>query len=491
MLLSEIFAVTLIPSLIANNTGESGGFPVSNRALYNSRALPVASSSSSREDGSFQDDFFNGDFSPSQPIITDPILRDIYEEEKRLDLADGEFDMRSEEARELIHFQRRKLQRERDELARHAASGMSRMLPRPEGRSLFPGAFPEERYMGPATRGNKFENTDYTVTVTEYPILKPSSEEISSERPVEQSTTTTRKPSTGQMGFGAGLFQHVRSGIGKVANTIRKPFVSSPTTTSTTTTTTSTPSGNMRFPDDEYEYSNHLNPNGPNSIVFGEDTSTSKRLNCTGVQTEYNGACHTVLQPLPCPPGQWLIEDEETGRGKCVENKCASEPNHAWFGGQCVMVRSNKGHCHTGMVTYIFKNGEVECDCKENYLYHQRDGNCYDAYSKGPCNNGEVFLTKVTTKGALPASCVKNKCSQEGFFCNAPSCPRDRNCVKLSSNCPGGVWQIDPEKLTPACLDMGKLPQRIIGNVPTLACAPGSRRDILGTCRKPSKITFS
>jgi len=492
MLISELFAVTLIPSLITTNSGENGGTSASesgiasNRALLNSRSLPIQSSRED-EDETFGDDFFNGDFSPSQPVITDPILRDIYAEEKRLHLANADFDdMRSEEARELINFQRRKLQRQRDNLVRHA-SEMTRVLPRPEGRSLFPGSIPEnpDRFRGTGPRMNRLENRDSTVT--EYPILQPSPEVASSEEPVEQSTTTTSRPNVGQMGFGGGLFSRVRTGFGKVTDTIRRPFGGSATTTTTTSSTTSAPSSaNMRFPEDD----DTVNPNlyEPNSIVFDEN---AEPLNCTDMQTEYNGACHTVLRRHPCGEGQWLIEDEETGKGKCVENKCAHEENSAWFGGQCVLVRSNQGHCHPGMVTLIFKNGEVECDCQDGFLYNQRDGNCYKPYKRGPCNPGEVFLAKVTTNGALPASCVKSKCSQDDYFCNAPACPKDRNCVKFSSPCPGGIWQVDPEKLAPACLGIGKFPDRIIGNVPTLACAPGSRRDILGTCRKPSKITFS
>ncbi|CAL8080376.1 unnamed protein product [Orchesella dallaii] len=491
MLISELFAVSLIPSLITTNSGESGGPSstegYSNRARLNSRALPVVSSSS-REFDTFEDDFFNGDFSPSEPVISDPILREIYEEEKRLGLAGGDFDMRSEEARELINFQRSNLQRQRDNLVRPEIR-MSRVLPMPEGRSLFGGPNPgnPERSMGAGSRMNRLESRDSTVT--EYPILLPSPGVTSSEKPVEHSTTTTSRPNTGRMGFGSGFYNHFRTGIGNVVQTIRKPFESSATTT--TTTTAAPASAAMRFPDDDDDNiadPNPFNPNGPNSIVFDEN---AEPLNCTGMETEYNGACHVVLRQNPCTAGQWLIEDDETGKGKCVENKCANQPNNALFGGQCVEVRSNKGHCHPGMVTHIFKNGEVECDCKQNFLYNQRDGNCYEVYKRGPCNDREVFIAKVTANGALPASCVRSKCSQDGFFCNAPSCPKDRNCVKLSTPCPGGIWQINQDKLTPECLGIGKYPDRIIGNVPTLACAPGSRRDILGTCRKPSKISFS
>lgn len=77
-------------------------------------------------------------------------------------------------------------------------------------------------------------------------------------------------------------------------------------------------------------------------------------LNCSGNQIEFNGGCHNALQNDQCPPGQWLIEDDTTGAGKCVENLCANQPNTAYFGGKCVVVRT-EGDCHPGMITYIYK----------------------------------------------------------------------------------------------------------------------------------------
>jgi hypothetical protein len=79
-----------------------------------------------------------------------------------------------------------------------------------------------------------------------------------------------------------------------------------------------------------------------------------KRLNCSEVQTEYNGTCHKVLQQRPCPSGQWLVEDEDTGMGKCVENKCSGKPETAFYEGQCIKIRSEEP-CRFGMRTYIEK----------------------------------------------------------------------------------------------------------------------------------------
>lgn len=117
----------------------------------------------------------------------------------------------------------------------------------------------------------------------------------------------------------------------------------------------------MYFPDDENDKPSRRPPQqggpGSGSVIFGdpEEVKPTEPLNCTGFKTEYNGGCYNVLQRLPCSAGQWLIEDDTTGKGKCVENKCDDQPNTAFFGGKCVMVRAEGDHCHKGMVTYIFK----------------------------------------------------------------------------------------------------------------------------------------
>lgn len=261
------------------------------------------------------------------------------------------------------------------------------------------------------------------------------------------------------------------------------------------------------------------------------NTTTTKKVTCRPEQTEYKGRCFGVLQPLPCPDGEWLVEDPTTGKGQCVENECADFDNTGFYKGQCVKIRSEEP-CPKGMRTYIYKSGLVDCDCKEGHIYNEGDGFCYEAYRQGPCKPGNVFATTTFANGVenrtTKTGCKRNPCKIDGLYCNGPDAKCDqgkgmswmfprydgifrfssssrnkepsKNCVKFGSPCTPqgqGIFVLHPETNQPYCQEnlhdasFGTPSTRIIGNVPILKCAPGSRRDILGNCRTPTVIDFS
>lgn len=240
MLLNDFITVALIliPALIQPNLSEvlpPTSRDVGSRALLNSRRLPLPHSSE-EADIFGNDEFFNRNNNlrptpfaplpilqnerqfqtPRQQFTNDPILRAIYEEEKRLNLQAGDDgsdfdDMRSEEARELINFQRRKVN-----MMQTFARQASAIAGVPQGRSLF---------FGPRnTNTRDHVHTTSPSPVTEYPILIP----VSSQRPDDSdsvdygdatSTTTTTTVKPGRFGIG-GVFNKVTTGVGGIFTNI-------------------------------------------------------------------------------------------------------------------------------------------------------------------------------------------------------------------------------------------------------------------------------
>ncbi len=236
MLLNDFITVALIPALIQANLSEPASRDLGSRALLNSRRLPLPHSSE-EADIFGNDEFFSSTNklrptpfaplpllqnerqfqAPRQQMTNDPILRAIYDEEKRLNLQPGDDggdfdDMRSEEARELINFQRRKVN-----MMQSFARQGSAIAGIPQGRSLF---------FGPKNTRDRAP-TSSPSPITEYPILIP----VPSQRPddgvgdsvdygdaTSTTTTTTVKPS-GRLGIG-GVFNKVTSGVGGIFTNI-------------------------------------------------------------------------------------------------------------------------------------------------------------------------------------------------------------------------------------------------------------------------------
>lgn len=171
-----------------------------------------------------------------------------------------------------------------------------------------------------------------------------------------------------------------------------------------------------------------------------QNYSSSLNFTCSNPsQTEYKGKCLQVLQRLPCPPGEWLVEDAASGKGTCVENKCPNNANTGFYKGRCVKLSSE--NCPRGMRTYIYKyvginfqsdqlmnnthailpfrrTGVVDCDCKDGHIYNSQDGFCYEAYRQGPCKSGMVFISTTDHVGRTTTMCKRNPCKTDGYYCS-------------------------------------------------------------------------
>lgn len=110
---------------------------------------------------------------------------------------------------------------------------------------------------------------------------------------------------------------------------------------------------NITFPSNLI-YFGELNSNQNVTSAEISTTPPTKSLVCRPEQTEYKGKCLQVLQGFPCPEGEWLVEDPNTGRGLCVLNKCAGTDNTGYYKSQCVPLRSEE-YCPKGMRIFIYK----------------------------------------------------------------------------------------------------------------------------------------
>jgi hypothetical protein len=166
-------------------------------------------------------------------------------------------------------------------------------------------------------------------------------------------------------------------------------------------------------------------------VIF--QTTESPQHNCTSKQIFFKGECTNLLQSLHCPPNQWLVEDPVTLQAKCVHNPCHENNTMALFGGECIHVGKGS-HCHIGMRTYIYRSGVVECDCREGFLYNKNDGNCYEAYKRGPCANEQHFIIPKSGRSKPDPECLPNPCKLEGTFCSAPRCPNKVIFTRIFQN---------------------------------------------------------
>lgn len=219
MLLSDFFTVALVPALVVPG----------NSSARVETGVTDPFSPFSDEDIFVNDDFFRNpgewstkpvddDSSTIGPDLSDPFLRDIFEEEKRLGLAGGDYDanMDSEEAREIINFQRRKLRKlESKKIPSGGRSGEGST-----GRFLFSSEGGQPVFRGP---GNERIDARY-FTSTQFPILPPGTSYPDEES--EMGWTEQPEP-MGRMGFG-GTFNKVKTGVGHAFGRVTNFFVRVP-----------------------------------------------------------------------------------------------------------------------------------------------------------------------------------------------------------------------------------------------------------------------
>lgn len=77
--------------------------------------------------------------------------------------------------------------------------------------------------------------------------------------------------------------------------------------------------------------------------------------------------------------------------------------------------------CGEDKALYKIPNEEERlCDCKSGFIYHEETKLCYQAYLRGPCEEGQIFILK-DDEGV----CVEGQCKgpNEAVF--------NENCIEL------------------------------------------------------------
>ncbi|XP_012063367.1 PREDICTED: uncharacterized protein LOC105626682 [Atta cephalotes] len=124
------------------------------------------------------------------------------------------------------------------------------------------------------------------------------------------------------------------------------------------------------------------------------------------------------------------------------------------------------------------KNSWV-CDCRPRFLYFPLNNSCYEAYRQGPCSYKNYV---VLLKNEVLPRCMENPCSEDSIV------PYNGECYPLRTIggpcAPTGVLGVNETTFQLECVSLDIAPFMIITTVLKRICPPGSRRSMLGICRK-------
>lgn len=120
------------------------------------------------------------------------------------------------------------------------------------------------------------------------------------------------------------------------------------------------------------------------------------------------------------------------------------------------------------------------CDCKPGFLYFPLNNSCHEAYRQGPCASQHYV---VLPKNEIIAKCIRNPCLQDGIVQYNNTCyflrTTDGPCA------PNKVIDVNTITFELECIS--EIEPFIIIEIPK-QCPVGSRRDILGICKKIRNI---
>lgn len=120
------------------------------------------------------------------------------------------------------------------------------------------------------------------------------------------------------------------------------------------------------------------------------------------------------------------------------------------------------------------------CDCIPRFLYFPLNDSCYEAYRQGPC----PFMNYVVLpKDEAVPRCEQNPCLDDGVV------PYNGTCYPLKTAggpcAPDGTINVNETTFQLECVPLDVSTFSIFEDIPKKTkCPPGSRRSILGTCKK-------
>jgi len=140
------------------------------------------------------------------------------------------------------------------------------------------------------------------------------------------------------------------------------------------------------------------------------------------------------------------------------------------------------GKCDDNQLYYPPQGKEKEwvCDCAPGFIYDDTTEKCYEAFTKGPCKSGQLFVLFDTNPDAdLKPKCIKNRCNKDTevryqgqcWELHKPGGP----CRKVEDG--GGILGVNVTSLLLECIksdDVGL--SIIVAPTRTPSCNPGSKR---------------
>lgn len=136
--------------------------------------------------------------------------------------------------------------------------------------------------------------------------------------------------------------------------------------------------------------------------------------------------------------------------------------------------------CPKNMLLYPGDGAKITwvCDCKPRFLYFPLNNSCHEAYRRGPCLS-ENYV--VLPEGEAVPRCEKNPCLEDGVV------PYNGTCYPLKTVggpcAPNGTISVNETTFQLECTPIDVSPFVII-DTPKRTCPPGSRRSMLGVCKK-------
>ncbi|KAK6633717.1 hypothetical protein RUM44_004324 [Polyplax serrata] len=153
-----------------------------------------------------------------------------------------------------------------------------------------------------------------------------------------------------------------------------------------------------------------------------------KELECFSQSKVYHrqtDKCFKLLTRGPCEPGFWYVlekpknksGDENRITAICKEEKCP-EGGYYWVKTKsCVLPKDKIRLCGNTSDEELLNNvfGEAECACARDppraRFNGDENGHCYQLYTQGPCQQGEVLA--FPSDELDRAICLKDECYAE------------------------------------------------------------------------------
>lgn len=132
---------------------------------------------------------------------------------------------------------------------------------------------------------------------------------------------------------------------------------------------------------------------------------------------------------------------------------------------------------------YYYPGEPWFCDCGPKYIFYKPKNDCFLAYLKGPCKEGQYLIVATKANGNRDVVCTRNPCP-DGLVLYQGKCyefPKSGGPCQPVKNVTT-VLDINPSTLKIECIPITENRVTLI-SIPKI-CPPGSKRDSQNICRE-------